>query len=85
MSRRQQEPVDTSGERSRTGARVRAAIGATASLAPLLFFVQNLQEVELHFLWFSGSTRMLWALLASALAGAIAAVLIGTLNRRRLR
>lgn len=68
---------------------VAANIGLIAGLIALaalaLFLVQNLQEVQVHFLWFDWSTRMFWALLASGVSGALTAVLVGALNRRRRR
>ncbi len=64
-------------------ARVRLALAVVALAALTLFLLQNLQEVQVHFLWFDWSTRMLWALLASAAVGAvIAAILFGALLRR---
>jgi uncharacterized integral membrane protein len=66
-------------------ARIKLAVGIVALAALALFLLQNLQEVEVHFLWFDWSTRMLWALLASAAFGGIATFLIGTLRRRHSR
>jgi uncharacterized integral membrane protein len=66
-----------------TLAKIKTGAGALALGALALFLLQNLQEVDMHFLWFDVSTRMTWALLASAAFGGIGAVLIGTLARRR--
>ena len=68
-----------------TLAKVKTSVGVFALAALALFLLQNLQEVDVHFLWFDWTTRMTWALLASAAFGAIAAVLIGALARRRRR
>lgn len=65
--------------------RSKLVLGAVALGALLLFLLQNLQEADVHFFWFDWSTRMVWALLVSAIAGALAAILIGTLSRRRDR
>ena len=64
-------------------ARVRIAAGTLALGALVLFLLQNLQEVDVHFLWFDWSTRMLWALLAAGASGGLAAILFGTLAGRK--
>jgi uncharacterized integral membrane protein len=64
-------------------ARVKMGAGVVATLALLLFFAQNLQEVQMHFLWFDWNTRLLFALFASTAIGALATWLFGTLRRRR--
>ncbi len=72
-------------ERTTLVGRVRLIVGLVALAALVLFLLQNLQDVEVHFLWFDWSTRLLWALLVSAIVGALAAVVLGTLVRRRER
>jgi uncharacterized integral membrane protein len=64
-------------------ARMKLPLGVLALAALALFLLQNLQEVQVHFLWFDWSTRLIWALLASAAVGTLAALLISTLGRRR--
>jgi uncharacterized integral membrane protein len=78
---RPQAPAPNNG--AITIARIKSGAGVLALAALALFLLQNLQEVDVHFLWFDWSTRMTWALLASAAFGGIGAVLIGTLARRR--
>ena len=56
------------------------AIIASAALA--LFFLQNLQEAEINFLWFEWNTRMIWALIVSAALGGVG-VFLGTWFARR--
>lgn len=63
--------------------RIKQGIGLLALAALALFLLQNLQRVEVHFLWFDWQTRMLWALLASAAFGAIGTFLVSTLAGRR--
>ena len=63
--------------------RIRLVAGIVALATLILFLLQNLQEVDIHFLWFDWSTRMIWALLASAIVGALAIVLFATLRRDR--
>ena len=63
--------------------RIKLVVGLLALGALILFLLQNLQEVAIHFLWFDWSTRMIWALLASAIVGALAMVLFATLRRDR--
>ena len=67
------------------GARVRLAAGGFAIAALLLFFLQNLQEVRVRFLWFDLHTPLIFALFASAALGGIAAWLISALRRRASR
>ena len=55
-------------------------VGAGALLA--LFFFQNLQTVEVHFLWFNWDIRMTFALVASAVVGIVAALAVATFGGR---
>lgn len=48
----------------------------------IVFFLQNLHEAEVRFLWFEWTTRVIWALIVSALIGAAATLLIATIRRR---
>ena len=64
---------------------VRLGLGIIAIGALLLFFLQNLQEVKMHFLWFDWTTRLIFALLASSVVGGIASWLVGALRRRSQR
>jgi uncharacterized integral membrane protein len=76
---------ETGDEEASVGARIRMGAGVVAVAALALFFLQNLQEVQLHFLWFDWHTRLLWALLASAAAGGVATWLFEALRRRARR
>ena len=61
-------------------------IGALiAGLALIIFFFQNLQEVKINFLWMDWNTQMIWALIVSALLGAIGVFLALTIRGRRGR
>ena len=61
-------------------------IGALlAGAALILFFFQNLQEVKINFLWMDWNTQMIWALIVSALLGAVAVFLALTIRGRRAR
>jgi uncharacterized integral membrane protein len=51
----------------------------------LLFLLQNLQDAEINFLWFEWNIPVIWALLASAAFGAIAALGFSALRGRRAR
>lgn len=46
----------------------------------LLFLLQNLQKVTVHFLWMDWTAPLIWALLISALAGAVAVFLAMTVR-----
>ena len=72
---RQAEPQDLGDQLKLIGAIV-------ASVALALFFLQNLQEVEINFLWFEWNTRMIWALIVSAALGGVG-VFLGTWFARR--
>jgi hypothetical protein len=61
------EPVETAPARRR----ILPVLGGIATAALGLFLLQNLQEVDVHFLWFSFATRLTWALLASTAFGMI--------------
>lgn len=66
-------------------ARLTLVLGLVGAGALVLFLLQNLQHTEIHFLWFDWTTRMLWALLASALIGAASALLAAFVLARRGR
>ncbi|MBI2724343.1 MAG: hypothetical protein HYX50_04700 [Chloroflexi bacterium] len=65
--------------------RIRLGIGVGALVLLIAFLLSNLQRVEVRFLWMSVDTRMLFALLAAAGFGGIAAVVGGLFARRRER
>ncbi len=74
------QPVE---DEASLGDRVRMGVGVIAIAALLLFFLQNLQEVQMHFLWFDWDTRLIFALLVSSIVGGVAAWLVGVLRRRQ--
>ena len=64
--------------------KIAGVIAAVAAL--VLFFLQNLQEAEINFLWFEWNTQMIWALIVSAALGAAAVFLaMWFYGRRRQR
>lgn len=61
-------------------------LSAAAFAALVLFLLQNLQHVPIHFLGFDWHPRLIWALLASVLVGGLAVFLAMTVRvhiRRR--
>ena len=78
---RDQNAVTPPAEPKR-GFSVRSVLGVISAALLGLFLLQNLQEVDVHFLWMSFSTRLTWALLASAAFGVIALAAFATLRRR---
>jgi uncharacterized integral membrane protein len=48
---------------------------AFAALA--LFAVQNRQSVQIHFLWYDGTTRVCYALMFAAVMGVVLGVVLG--------
>ena len=65
--------------------RLRLYGGLAVLVVLVVFFLQNLQEAELRFLWFEWETRVIWALLLSATFGAIATFSIMTIRSMRAR
>ncbi|MHB8375656.1 MAG: hypothetical protein ACYDEB_01680 [Dehalococcoidia bacterium] len=62
--------------------RVKLIVGLIALAVLTLFLLQNFQHADIRFLWFEWRTRMVFALLAAAVAGAIATIVIGALQVR---
>jgi len=65
--------------------RIKVGSGAIVVTLLLLFLAQNLQTVEMRFLWFDWHTRLLWALLVAAAIGGLATIVTSALVRRRER
>ena len=64
-------------------ARVRLGVGVVATAAVARFLLQNLQEVDVRFLWFDWSIRMTWALMASTAFGVVATAIFVLAAMRR--
>ncbi len=72
------------GEMSLTE-RLRLYGGIAIIVVLITFFLQNLHEAELRFLWFEWETRVIWALLLSAILGAISTLSVMTIRSRAAR
>jgi uncharacterized integral membrane protein len=72
-------------EEANLWARTKIAAGIVALAALGLFLLQNFQNVELHFLWMTWHPRLVWGLLAAAIAGAVATAVLGALRARTQR
>ena len=72
------------GETS-TSARVKMIAGFVVLGLLILFLLQNLQSTDIHFLWFTWSMRVIWALLGAAVGGALVTIVASTVRRRRAR
>jgi uncharacterized integral membrane protein len=86
MMTRMQDEVHTpepATERLGLLARIRLAVGVVATLAVILFLLQNLQQVDVRFLWFDWSIRMTWALMASTAFGVLATAIFLLAAARR--
>lgn len=83
--RAQSAPMPSGPQEPDLGDRLKLAGAAIAGAALVLFFLQNLQEVKINFLWMDWNTQMIWALLVSALLGAVAVFLGMWVWRRRER
>ena len=81
--RPQPAPPQPPQERQDLSDQLRLAGFVAAAAALLLFFLQNLQEVKIHFLWFDWQTQMIWALVVSAALGAVGIFLVMWFDRRR--
>lgn len=64
-------------------AKMIGAIAASVLLA--IFFLQNMQRVEVHVLWFDWNTRMILALILSAVLGGVGVFLAMLIGRRQSR
>ena len=69
------------GEMSLTE-RLRLYGGIAIIVVLITFFLQNLQQAEVRFLWFEWETRVIWALLLSAILGAISTLSVMTIRGR---
>ena len=80
----QQSQMPAPPEEPRSALDQAKMIGAAiAGLALIVFFFQNLQDVRIEFLFWDWRTDMIWALLVSALLGAVSTLLVTTLMGRR--
>ena len=70
------------GEPRETTEQLKLIGAAIAGLMLLLFFFQNMDEVDIQFLWMEWHTRMIWALIVSAALGGVG-VFLGTWFARR--
>jgi uncharacterized integral membrane protein len=75
------EPAD---ERTFLG-QVRLWGGLIGAALLLLFLLQNLQEAKVNFLWFEWQVRLVFALVGSAVLGAVTSLLVGFIRRRAQR
>jgi uncharacterized integral membrane protein len=62
---------------------IKLIVGVIGGAALIIFFLQNRQEVNVNFLWMEWTTGLIWALLASAILGALSAVAFATIRARR--
>ncbi len=79
---RPNQPIPTPDEGMGFRARLRLGAGGVAIAALVLFFVENLQEVRVRFLWFDLHTPLIFALFASAAMGGVTVGLMSALRRR---
>jgi uncharacterized integral membrane protein len=82
--RPQPVPTQTPQEKQDLSDQLRVAGFVAAAVALALFFLQNLQQVKIHFLFISWETQMIWALILSAALGAVGVFLAMWFNHRRL-
>ena len=59
--------------------------GIAIIIVLIVFFLQNLHEAEVRFLWFEWTTRVIWALIVSSVFGAIATLSVVTIRSRAAR
>jgi uncharacterized integral membrane protein len=64
---------------------IKLGLGIAGALALIVFFLQNQHEVSIEFLWMEWSAGLIWALLASAILGALSAVAFSTIRGRTVR
>jgi len=79
-------PLDDSGEGLDTRLVIRLVIGAIIVILTILFMVQNNEQVETSFIFFTVETRLWVDLLVAVLLGAVLGQLAEAMwNRRRKR
>jgi uncharacterized integral membrane protein len=79
------EPVSAPVEKRGLGDWVKLGVGIGGAGLLILFFLQNMQEVSVNVLWFDWTTRMIWALLAAAILGALSSAAFSTIRGRARR
>lgn len=84
MADDEREDIEIEEDRS-PFASPKAIVGGAVLLLLAGFFLQNMQKVQINLLWFDWETRLIWALLMSAVVGAVAAWLFGSLRSRGAR
>lgn len=77
-------PVPTGHEMTLTE-RVRLWGGIAVVALLILFFAQNLDDADIQFLWFTWNVPLFFALLLSAIFGAVATLGIATIRSRAAR
>ena len=83
MTEQSQPQVPVPGEQRSALDQAKMIVAGIAGAALILFFLQNLQEAEIHFLFWTGNIATIWALLLSALLGAVSMFLLTTVMGRR--
>jgi len=83
MTHERNEAVEPEAPEASLLSRIRLGAGILALVLLLLFMAQNLQRVDIHFLWFDWHTRLLWALLIASAFGGISTIIAGAVARRR--
>ena len=78
-------PATPQPEEMSLSERLRLYGGLAVLVVLVVFFLQNLHEAEIRFLWFEWETRVIWALLVSAVFGAIATFSVVTIRTRKAR
>ncbi len=74
-------PTEERDERS-LFSQVRLWGGVAGAALLVLFLIQNLQRVDVNFLWFEWHVRLIFALIGSAVLGVFASMLFGFIRRR---
>ena len=64
---------------------IRLGAGVLAVVLLVVFFAQNREEIDIQFLFWEWNTSLIWALLASAILGALATVAFSTIRGRARR
>ena len=61
---------------------IRLGLGVAGLALLILFLVQNLQHVDVNFLWFEWHVRLIYSLIATAFLGALTSMLLSFIRRR---
>ena len=80
--REERTGIEPQDEARSLGSQIRLWGGLFSGVLLVVFLLQNLQKVEINFLWFEWHARMIVALIVTAFLGAVMTLMVGFFRRR---